>query len=405
MCVIVLCSGKMDAIYECPNCTKRFLNQSNLSRHNRNIECGGEITIHKHLCPFGDCKYTTKYLSNLHTHGEHSHCELLKEFKEILAKQAKVRRLTSSQMPTAAATSSAISISQDSANRKIFVPVKHFDYHLRSRHTSIPTVEESQKEQFNSKLFPSSYNELVSSSNPSNTSQRPLKVSKATLPGKRKRSEQIVIDKSVKNIAIPEAARTASSITGRNQPHFFEIKTNRTVKPATFRNSKKKFDENKCGCMQTDENPCGPSNQCINYERSVECDNNCTAGNKRQNQRFAIRSYSKVQRKHFGAIGWGLIAAENIERNTFIIEYVGEVINSEQFDRRFNEAVKNKVSNFYFLQLKDGLYIDSAKYGNNSRFINHSCEPNCAPRKYIVKGQTRIGFFAKVKIPKVSFYH
>lgn len=32
---------------------------------------------------------------------------------------------------------------------------------------------------------------------------------------------------------------------------------------------------------------------------------------------------------------------------------------------------------FYIMELETGLYVDGKKKGNLSRFINHSCDPNC----------------------------
>lgn len=32
---------------------------------------------------------------------------------------------------------------------------------------------------------------------------------------------------------------------------------------------------------------------------------------------------------------------------------------------------------FYIMELEKGVYVDGKFKGNYSRFINHSCEPNC----------------------------
>ena len=32
---------------------------------------------------------------------------------------------------------------------------------------------------------------------------------------------------------------------------------------------------------------------------------------------------------------------------------------------------------FYIMELDPGIYVDGKKKGNLSRFINHSCDPNC----------------------------
>jgi histone-lysine N-methyltransferase NSD1 len=50
------------------------------------------------------------------------------------------------------------------------------------------------------------------------------------------------------------------------------------------------------------------------------------------------------------------------------------------------------ISDLFFLG------IDASRKGNQARFINHSCEPNCATQKWMVLNQTRIGIFAQTDI-------
>lgn len=43
--------------------------------------------------------------------------------------------------------------------------------------------------------------------------------------------------------------------------------------------------------------------------------------------------------------------------------------------------------------------IDAGPKGNYSRFMNHSCQPNCETQKWTVNGDTRVGLFAVCDIP------
>jgi SET domain-containing protein len=43
--------------------------------------------------------------------------------------------------------------------------------------------------------------------------------------------------------------------------------------------------------------------------------------------------------------------------------------------------------------------IDAGPKGNLSRFMNHSCQPNCETQKWNVNGDVRVGLFAIVDIP------
>lgn len=104
--------------------------------------------------------------------------------------------------------------------------------------------------------------------------------------------------------------------------------------------------------------------------------------------------------------GWGLFAKEDIPPEKFVIEYMGEVIDGTEFGQRFKRAKDKKQNNFYFLTLGSNLYIDAFNYGNEARFINHSCDPNVEPNKWTVysngQEQIRIGLFSLRKILVVS---
>ena len=53
-------------------------------------------------------------------------------------------------------------------------------------------------------------------------------------------------------------------------------------------------------------------------------------------------------------------------------------------DRRLSES--NPAAT-YMLSLGNGFVVDASKYGNVSRFINHSCDPNCRVEFLQVNGQ------------------
>lgn len=47
--------------------------------------------------------------------------------------------------------------------------------------------------------------------------------------------------------------------------------------------------------------------------------------------------------------------------------------------------------------------IDAGPKGNSSRFMNHSCSPNCETQKWTVNGDVRIGLFALCDIEAGEF--
>jgi uncharacterized protein len=74
--------------------------------------------------------------------------------------------------------------------------------------------------------------------------------------------------------------------------------------------------------------------------------------------------------------GRGGFAAMPIRKGTKIIEYVGERISQKEADRRYDDASMKRHHTFLF-SLDNGKVIDAAVGGNDARFINHSCDPNC----------------------------
>lgn len=137
--------------------------------------------------------------------------------------------------------------------------------------------------------------------------------------------------------------------------------------------------------------PCSNDN-CLNRISLIECDPKyCPAGDKCQNQSFRKNKYANVETFRTLHTGWGLRPKENLRKGQFIIEYLGDVIDEQECRRRLNES---QSSNFYFFTLDKDNIIDAGPRGNLSRFINHSCNPNCTTQKWMVNNRTRIGIFA-----------
>jgi SET domain-containing protein len=74
--------------------------------------------------------------------------------------------------------------------------------------------------------------------------------------------------------------------------------------------------------------------------------------------------------------GLGAFATRRILKGRRIIEYTGERINQEQADERYDDVAMSRHHTFLFT-LDDDTVVDGGVDGNESRFINHSCDPNC----------------------------
>ncbi|XP_078267758.1 uncharacterized protein LOC144600162 isoform X2 [Rhinoraja longicauda] len=132
------------------------------------------------------------------------------------------------------------------------------------------------------------------------------------------------------------------------------------------------------------------------------CNSVCPAGEKCQNQCFTKRQYPEVEILRTPGRGWGLLAKYNIKKGDFVNEYVGEVIDEEECYARIKYAQEHDIINFYMLTLDKDRIIDAGPKGNYSRFMNHSCKPNCETQKWTVNGDTRVGLFALCDIAIAS---
>lgn len=150
-----------------------------------------------------------------------------------------------------------------------------------------------------------------------------------------------------------------------------------------------------CGC-KLDE-LCGDN--CFNRSVLIECDAKCRCGNKCKNKSIQNNAIAPIERFKTEKKGWGIRACQTIKEGTFIIEYIGEIVNSSTFQERMETIYKHDVHHFGLKMDRDQL-IDSHRMGNLSRFINNSCDPNCKMQRWEVAGYSRMALFAIKDIKK-----
>uniref|UniRef100_A0A8C6TB84 Histone-lysine N-methyltransferase NSD3 n=1 Tax=Neogobius melanostomus TaxID=47308 RepID=A0A8C6TB84_9GOBI len=214
---------------------------------------------------------------------------------------------------------------------------------------------------------------------------------------------QININKTFKR-ALEEAARRFQELraqreskealeqerNSRKPPPYKCIKSNKPVGKVQVHVADVS-EISRCNCRPTDEHPCGRDSQCLNRMLQYECHPQvCPAGERCENQCFSKRLCAETEVFKTQVCGWGLRS----NQGDFVIEYVGEVIDSEECQQRIKQAHENHVSDFYMLTLTKDRVIDAGPKGNSARFMNHSCSPNCETQKWTVNGDVRIGLFA-----------
>lgn len=144
-----------------------------------------------------------------------------------------------------------------------------------------------------------------------------------------------------------------------------------------------------------------------------ECNANCNCGPVcksrlvQKGRRVDLTIFKTANR------GWGVYCNENLVVGEFIDVYLGEVLTNEETSRREEAADADKGSYLYSLDKFVGdanapseethYVVDGQYMGNATRFINHSCEPNC--RQYTVSENKydtsvyHLAFFAYEDIP------
>ncbi|MGV3710655.1 MAG: SET domain-containing protein [Gemmatimonas sp.] len=74
--------------------------------------------------------------------------------------------------------------------------------------------------------------------------------------------------------------------------------------------------------------------------------------------------------------GLGAFAIYPIPEGMRLIEYAGERLTPEAAELRYPD-IPGEVHHTMLFAIDDAVVVDAAVDGNEARFINHSCEPNC----------------------------
>ncbi|CAL1401719.1 unnamed protein product [Linum trigynum] len=103
--------------------------------------------------------------------------------------------------------------------------------------------------------------------------------------------------------------------------------------------------------------------------------------------------------------GWGVRSLNSISSGSFICEYVGELLEDNEAERRTNDEYLFDIGGHSDEEdAQDSNFtIDAAEFGNVGRFINHSCSPNLYAQNVLYDHGNRkiphIMFFAAENIP------
>lgn len=148
-----------------------------------------------------------------------------------------------------------------------------------------------------------------------------------------------------------------------------------------------------CSCSSN----CDQESQCICRNTLNECNEHCYCSNNCTNKQIQNNNSVPVEQFSAAEKGLGIKTKIPIETGSFVVQYVGEVISEAQYIDRLKRAYKDDLHS-YAMRIDKTHVIDSHRMGNYSRFINHSCDPNCKIQQWIVNRLHCLALFANRRI-------
>jgi hypothetical protein len=151
----------------------------------------------------------------------------------------------------------------------------------------------------------------------------------------------------------------------------------------------------RCSCQQKHpKEPTCYNGKCFNFACMTEC-SKCYSTC--QNKRIQQCKTWPVEVREAPNKGHGIFTPSDVPAGTYLFEYIGEIIGIEELESRRLSTLRDE--HMYVMEIKKNAFIDSTKKGNISRFINHSCDPNCTAEVWNVKGRYRVGIFTTKAVP------
>jgi SET domain-containing protein len=83
-----------------------------------------------------------------------------------------------------------------------------------------------------------------------------------------------------------------------------------------------------------------------------------------------------VEVRHSPVHGYGVFALRRIRKGTTVMEYLGDRVTHAEADHRYRDKAPDDNHTFLFT-VDSKTVIDGGVGGNEARYINHGCDPNC----------------------------
>ncbi|KAI9164562.1 hypothetical protein H9P43_008421 [Blastocladiella emersonii ATCC 22665] len=162
--------------------------------------------------------------------------------------------------------------------------------------------------------------------------------------------------------------------------------------------------------LPNDDPPPAPScggPGCACYDAGRECGAACASSSCRSlrcgnaHVSLGVRdpdTFLRVAPSSVPGAGWGLFARTAFSPGHFLGEYTGEVLSSDEAERRGLVADAMRLN--FFFELATDAVVDAMRAGPVLRFINHArgAAANVVPRVVLVEGAHRVAMFARVAV-------
>lgn len=144
---------------------------------------------------------------------------------------------------------------------------------------------------------------------------------------------------------------------------------------------------------------------CPNRWLEVECDSKCQSGssctNKEAQTPFDWQTI--IDARYISKeIGVGLFAKTDIQEGTYLGHVAGFALTAAKTAKAIADGEGRYLFSWRELGTSFVRTINTHKYGNHTRFLNHSSAPNTQPQQWLSVGRMVIKFYAQRLIRKVS---
>ena len=104
--------------------------------------------------------------------------------------------------------------------------------------------------------------------------------------------------------------------------------------------------------------------------------------------------YSTIRFDKSRIEGWGVRTTVPRKAGEQIVEYIGEIIRPGLLGKREKHYEEKGNYGTYIFKLDEDHFLDATERGSVTRFINHSCEPNCEAKQVTLGNRKAIVLYA-----------